>query len=127
VDEWQCVKECPARKLGEQSGQRSVGGTKANRIDSSSWFADSRNDPSGGFGDKGTAARFFFQADWSHEIAERIADSDPVYYCPKAPRKQRTAGIADTFIMPRRNLTKEKKDWLYGELKRRGVVVSYQE
>ena len=36
----------------------------------------------GGMGrnDTGTAARFYFNADWSYEVAERLATCDPVKY-----------------------------------------------
>ena len=46
-----------------------------------------------GHNDKGTAARFFFQASWEYEIAEQIAQADAVRYCPKASRKERDAGL----------------------------------
>jgi len=45
--------------------------------------------------DTGTAARFYPNPDWSYEVAERLAASDPVYYCAKSSRGERDAGLAD--------------------------------
>jgi len=94
VADWSCVESCPVRKLGEQSGEsKSSGGRIGNKdggiaVPSGQW---QKGDP--GFGDVGTAARFFHQSDWSYEIAERLAEADPVKYCPKAARTEREAGL----------------------------------
>jgi len=36
-------------------------------------------------------------ADWSHEIAERLATNDPVHYCPKAAKSERSKGLDDFY------------------------------
>lgn len=74
VDDWICTEGCPVAKLGRQSGIKVskwgkdgpdykkpgiVNYTGAKRISQQSFR-----------GDKGTAARFFFQADWSYERIE---------------------------------------------------------
>lgn len=78
VDAWECAPECPARKLGEQSGEsKSVRSMRGDLVDNrgnnygraqGKRIADSNY--MRGHNDKGTAARFFFQADWEYECAE---------------------------------------------------------
>jgi len=93
-----CHENCPARRLGEQSGaarssqhvnqSRSQGGVPG--------FCNGKGIAIPGqntYSDTGTASRFFFQADWSYEIAERLATSDPVFYCAKASRRERDSGL----------------------------------
>lgn len=60
-----CHPDCPVKKVGEQTIL----------------------DPDG------NAARFFFNADWSHEVAERLANADPVFYQGKATRDERDLGL----------------------------------
>lgn len=95
VAAWDCPPHCPVRRLGEQSGERKSGG-KNGAGNVSIWGgADTRR---GGYIEPstGTAARFFFQANWSYEIVERLAGLDmPVMYCPKASRKERDAGLKE--------------------------------
>ena len=43
--------------------------------------------------DTGTAARFFYQASWQHEVAEQLAAADTVRYQAKASRSERDAGL----------------------------------
>ena len=43
--------------------------------------------------DTGTAARFFYQASWQHEVAEQLAAADTVRYQAKAARSERDAGL----------------------------------
>lgn len=93
-----CIEDCPVQHFGEQSGysqsKRSQRGTveifdelyKRGRI----WHGESTER---GHNDEGTAARFFYQADWSYEIAERLACVDPVFYCAKAASAERDAGL----------------------------------
>ena len=81
IDDWRCTENCPVRKLGEQTSHlHSAGNAKAtgghNRQPNRSIFDNSKGgigqEGYGGarHGDKGTAARFFFQADWSYERIE---------------------------------------------------------
>lgn len=96
VEEWDCVPECPVRRLGEQSGERSSGsGDKHDKTQDGNLFKGFKpmpGRPSTG-GDNGTAARFFYNADWSYEVAEQLATADPVRYCAKASRRERDAGL----------------------------------
>jgi len=82
------VSEEAARRLGEQSGAERARHPAA----TGSGFA-----PRGMFAmgdqnpikhnDKGTAARFFLNVDW------QLEQSDPVFYCAKASRKERDVGL----------------------------------
>ena len=96
VDDWLCVESCPVRRLGEQSGKnKSDGGTGPTTQSIGGRTAYTGGDHRGFFhyGDAGTVARYFFQADWSYEIAERLAEVDPVRYQSKAARKERERGL----------------------------------
>jgi site-specific DNA-methyltransferase (adenine-specific) len=93
---WDCVPECPVRKLGEQSGElhsNSGNLTWSNRTRPNNIYGKYGAGPTSGITDNGTAARFFFQSDWSYEIAERLAGADAVFYCAKAGRRERDAGL----------------------------------
>ena len=92
VDDWRCVEGCPARVLGEQSGaSTSTGGQTNNR---SGWMgADgcartvvTKEDP--GFGDTGTAARFFPQF-------QHAPEEVPFLYCSKPSSAEKRAGLSD--------------------------------
>lgn len=92
VDDWECHADCPVRAFGEQSGvTKSSGGLTPGvgagdgRVYS---FGNELGANAGGLGDAGTAARFFFQADLALERAE------PVFYCAKASRAERDAGLS---------------------------------
>lgn len=94
---WQCVEGCPVREMGEQSGQRPAGspvtGLEPSPKTKSIYGEYDHNNAFSGYGDDGTAARFFYQAHWSYEIAERLAQTPPVIYQPKASRTEREAGL----------------------------------
>ncbi len=102
VTVWDCVPECAVRKLGEQSGERPSGGQVRGNEPSAS---TTKRVYEGGYKkrssvsrkDRGTAARFFHNADWQHEIVEQLAAADPVFYQAKASRKERDAGLDEHF------------------------------
>ena len=85
-------------RLGEQSGVRTSGkpGFRSKRHETGS-MAGSLGEPTGireqGPGDTGTAARFFYQASWQHEVAEQLAAADTVRYQAKSSRSERDAGL----------------------------------
>lgn len=96
VDDWRCVESCPVRRLGAQSGESKSGGYPARRGPHRNCYGEygrQETHKEKHLCGKGTAARFFFQSDWSHEIAERLALADPVRYVAKASRKERDAGL----------------------------------
>ncbi len=79
---------CPVRSLGEQSGELTSGarnpGERANH--DQGWHMAS----SGCESSTGTAARFFFQADY---MLDRLEQAGALFYCPKADRSEREAGL----------------------------------
>lgn len=96
-----CAPGCPVVALGDQSGESSsiasqrgavnVGtfGGVAGVYNARDWKDDYEVR---GHDDSGTAARFFFNADYA---AERLEDTDPLIYVPKASTAEREAGLAD--------------------------------
>jgi len=98
---WECVEECAVRRLGEQSGEskssskpriRDGNGTELGQ--GSGWNRHNNKESiSNQHGDSGTAARFFYQPDWSYEIMERIENADPFFYCAKANKAERDIGL----------------------------------
>jgi hypothetical protein len=90
-----CVELCPVKRLGEQSGESNS--TKLNTIQQArtphaKGAERERTRVDEGFDDSGTAARYFYNADW---MAERLEDSDPLLYYPKASTAEREAGLDD--------------------------------
>lgn len=93
-----CAPGCPVAALGEQSGECEVSGAArngrpaVNGTPSAGWG----NIGAGGNGtlhdDSGTAARFFFNADYA---LDRLEQSDPLIYVPKASTAEREAGLFD--------------------------------
>ena len=91
----ECVDGCAVKALGEQSGECSynkpgifatgqAGGIGGNGV----YGGSDRHDLSVyGYGDRGSAARFFTQVDWALEQAE------PLFYQAKASRRERDAGL----------------------------------
>ena len=121
VAEWQCAEECPVKALDEQSGI-SHEHLRVLHHKSKSGFVDDGN----GFettthADSGGASRFFFNADWSLDIAERLAGVDAVRYCAKAGRREREAGLEGTRVQLRQDLTPEQIEYVKTELERCGV------
>jgi hypothetical protein len=96
-----CVEGCPVARLGAQSGEsdakraprgavnvgtfggtiEELGGKNRDRID---------NGAERGHDDSGTAARYFYAADW---MLDRLEAADPVAYFPKASTSEREAGL----------------------------------
>lgn len=98
IEEWQCNDNCPVKMLGEQSGET---GNSA-RLNSVGNVYENNNQVYGKYNsrehnsthdDSGTAARFFYQASWEYEIAEQLANADPIKYVAKASRTEREAGL----------------------------------
>lgn len=96
VDGWRCVEGCPVKALDEQSGF-SKGGGKVGSVYSTEkkglLFPALNAHTSPAFSDEGGVSRFFFNADWSYEVAEQLAQASPVRYVPKASRSERDKGL----------------------------------
>lgn len=84
-----CVPSCPVARLGAQSGESvSTQGTTGGESHNGWGMGETTRDP--GRGDSGTAARYFYAADW---MLDRIEAADPVAYIAKASRSEREAGL----------------------------------
>ncbi len=94
IPAWRCVDGCPVRRLGEQSGE-STGTLTVRRnigVSGKGWKSKGYSNTKEDFGytDTGTAARFFYNADY---MLDRLENADPVKYQAKAARKERDAGL----------------------------------
>jgi hypothetical protein len=81
IDAYECVEGCPARALGEMSGESRSTGGKTGRVGcggryNTGWNGLNVGENAGGLADTGTAARF--------------------YYTSKSSRRDRNAGLDDT-------------------------------
>ena len=86
-----CVEDCPVRRLGEQSGVDSSrpGATKprSSAAFDGGWAPEIDG---ASHDDTGTAARYFYNADW---MAERLETADQVGYYAKASKSERENGL----------------------------------
>ena len=107
VAEWECVPECPVRRLGEQSGERIPGANNGNAKvgeQSNGAIPSLRRGNLIRRNDSGTASRFFYNSsweyeqqepDWNIEVEERLLESDPVRYESKASTAERNYGLPE--------------------------------
>jgi len=97
VDDWECTPECAVRLLGEQSGELKSGQVKpgykrgAHR-EVPTYGEVVPGSQMTGFGDSGTAARFYPQF-----------EGERMFYCPKASRREREMGLEG---LPRQKVNK---------------------
>jgi DNA modification methylase len=92
-----CASHCAVAALDAQAGPLSSGKPSGVRKASNQrvYRLDQRNGtPVTGFGDSGTASRFYHVSDWAYEVLEQIDGANPVRYCAKAGRRERDAGLA---------------------------------
>jgi len=95
---------CPVKALDEQSGiSKSSGGVNAGSLGKRIYGGFSGKvigEHAGGLGDEGGASRFYYNADWRYEqaeaewweqVAQQLAEAEPVLYTPKAGGKERHA------------------------------------
>lgn len=91
-----CAPGCPVAALGVQSGERAAGsavqGTEPSRPAENVYNGGYNRMPHTARDDTGTAARFFYNADWQYE---RLEQADPVGYFAKASKSEREAGLDD--------------------------------
>lgn len=92
-----CVSECPARKLGEQSGTSKAGsslsGNEPSQPTSKGIYNGYTRQAYDSYEDTGTASRYFYNADWSYEVREQLDLADTVRYEPKASTRERGLGL----------------------------------
>lgn len=94
VEAWECIDGCPVKAMDEQSGDRGGGfGNQAPRCDGATWSNTATNGSGSGFkndgrdfgyGDSGTASRFFPQ------FEGQAPPEAPFHYCPKATKREAT-------------------------------------
>jgi hypothetical protein len=90
VQAYACADGCPVAALDRQAGERSSGArVPSPRQQEDGWGM------SGGTSEmsQGSASRFFHVSDWSLDVAEQLAQADPVYYCAKASASERHQGL----------------------------------
>lgn len=86
-----CHEDCPVEAMGRQSGERAGAASNSTGRQAVTYRLGLKTtDIVPGYGDTGTAARMFLNADWMHE---RLEAADAVYYTPKAPTAEREAGL----------------------------------
>jgi hypothetical protein len=101
-EEMECCEACPVARLDEQAGER----PSSARPQSAGNFYSANNHVFGQFNgkehhslhdDSGGVSRYYPNADWQHEVAEQLAQADPVHYCPKSAKRERNNGLDDFY------------------------------
>lgn len=91
-----CTDNCAVRIFGEQDGWSKSNGSTYNfepSVNGNPTYL-TRNIKSGiHHADEPSSARYYYQADWSYEIEERLQDTLPFFQCAKASTKEREAGL----------------------------------
>ena len=99
VDVWECVDECPVWRLNAQVGERTSGSGPVFRKQDGGYNKDwPMGVQASIYGDSGPVSRFFYNADWSDEVEQRLDTTDPVRYEEKASRSEREEGLR--FVLP---------------------------
>jgi hypothetical protein len=92
---YDCHESCPVRALDAQAGVRKTGIRTKAYPRTGGWKNTSKIIAAGGYEDGGNASRFFHSSDWSFEVAEQLAQANPVYYAAKASKRERSAGLPE--------------------------------
>lgn len=96
VDDFACVDGCAVAALDAMSGERPTGRITHCGNNGSTFVAHARRYPATfQAGDTGGASRFYYRADWQHEIEERLEAALPFLYQPKAARCERDQGLPE--------------------------------
>jgi hypothetical protein len=99
IPAWNCAPGCPVAALDAQAGERKSPKTYTRSVFVHGGYTDGScgerqvGDLCYNYGDSGNASRFFHVSDWSLDVAERLAQADPVRYEAKASRSERDAGL----------------------------------
>jgi hypothetical protein len=124
VAAFSCAPNCPVAALDAQAGERKSGGSPDNKTvyqkGSLGIYGDFPAMPTNSISDSGGASRFFHVSDWSLDIAERLAQADPVYYAAKSSSSERSKGL-DGVVQLRSDLSADEKARVLAELQRLGV------
>lgn len=102
VAAYRCTPGCPVAALDAQAGERRSSGnihrSDSNRAGPGVIYHPMQSRALPGvntYSDKGSASRFFHVSDWSLDIAERLAQANPVFYSAKSSRRERSTGLPD--------------------------------
>lgn len=88
-----CTASCPARVLGEQSGESVSSvrtGQRTGKVKGTYGAFTGQDDVLMGHDDTGTAARYYYNADW---MLDRLESTAPFYYQAKAHTGERECGL----------------------------------
>lgn len=93
IPDWRCHPDCPVRALDEMSGESGPHGHVKNNTSSTPMT----NVYQGGlkrkdwqaYSDSGTAARYFYQGHFAHEIYEQLNAALPISYIVKPGKKEK--------------------------------------
>lgn len=94
-----CHPDCPVRLFDEQAGERP---SSFRNVDKTKEWDTSNGVYKGGIGkiqgdkpytDSGPASRMFHRSSWQYEVAEQLANAEPVRYEPKVSSAERDAGL----------------------------------
>ena len=88
--------QCPVAALDAQAGERASGGQvrhTGTAPKTTAIWGHYDHGSSVEYHDGGNASRFFPTFGWAGAVAARLAAAAPVYYCGKASRRERDAGL----------------------------------
>jgi hypothetical protein len=95
VQAYACDPECPVFRFDRQAGERSSGAHAGERTGIGYHGGGyGRNEYTANEASTGPASRFFPCFDWALDVAEQLAQADPVFYTGKASRSERNEGLA---------------------------------
>jgi site-specific DNA-methyltransferase (adenine-specific) len=86
--------ESLSERLDSQSGELAAGVATANSGAMGYHGGRRGSTEEIGYGDHGGASRFFFR------VSEQIDESDPVYYCAKVSKSERSSGLEEQNVHP---------------------------
>lgn len=96
VEAWCCHPDCPVRMLDAQSGERKSNNGKdvwRTGIPQRAAYSDAGPADSQAYGDTGGASRFFLNVEPNVPLPIDTGEEARFWYCPKASRAERNAGL----------------------------------
>lgn len=99
VPAYVCAPGCAVAQFDRQAGERTTtqSATSDERYKAEQYagtgYYGARHSGNSYEDDTGNASRFFYTADWALDVAEQLAQADPVRYVAKASRAERDGGL----------------------------------
>lgn len=95
VPAWDCAPGCVVAALDGQAGERGSNDkqTRVGRPVLSTFRQKISTARTTAYDDTGGPSRFFHVSSWSLDVAERLSQADPVYYCSKSSTRERSTGL----------------------------------